>query len=239
MRQVIIITGACGGLGKATAHILAKSGFDLILTDIFFPTTLMEELSIYSVDVKGFEVNVSDINSVSSFINSIYDIKGIYGLVTLAGITRDKTIKNMSMEEWDSVIDVNLKGTYIMIKEISSLILGHGSIVTIGSVVSKFGNFGQVNYVASKAGVEGITKVAAREFAKKGIRINCILPGFIKTPMVEKMPEKAIDALIAQIPMGRMGQPEEIANVIEFLISDKSSFITGASISVNGGMWMG
>ncbi|MCY3413486.1 MAG: SDR family oxidoreductase [Candidatus Heimdallarchaeota archaeon] len=238
MRKTVILTGAAGGLGSATAHRLAKSGYDLIITDIFEPKNLAEELGSYDIEVKALRINVADEQSIFSLVKEIQMTKGLYGLVTMAGITRDRTIKKISMEEWDTVLDINLKGTYLMIKHVGPLLQG-GSIVTIGSVVSKFGNFGQVNYVASKAGVEGISKVAAREYAKQNIRVNCILPGFIQTPMTDKIPVKGIQSIVNQIPLARMGQPSEIADVVEFLISDKSSYITGSSIHVNGGLWMG
>ncbi|MFV2015022.1 MAG: SDR family oxidoreductase, partial [Candidatus Heimdallarchaeota archaeon] len=163
----------------------------------------------------------------------------ISGVVNFAGITRDRTIFNMSETEWDQVINVNLKGTYNIVQAFGRVMkeLG-GTIITVGSVVSRIGNYGQVNYVAAKAGVEGLTRTAAREFARFRIRVNCIVPGFIESPMSMAVPKDRIEIIRNSIPLGRIGKPEEIAHLAEFLLSDKSSYITGASIQIDGGLRM-
>ncbi|XP_016349917.1 (3R)-3-hydroxyacyl-CoA dehydrogenase [Sinocyclocheilus anshuiensis] len=163
--------------------------------------------------------------------------------VNAAGITQDEFLPKMEEDEFDKVIEVNLKGTFLVTQAISKALVSagavKGSIITVGSIVGKVGNIGQVNYSASKAGVEGLTRTAAKELSKFGIRCNCVLPGFITTPMTDKVPEKVIDKLTAVIPMGRMGEPAEVADACAFLASDDSRYITGISIEVAGGLFIG
>lgn len=236
----IVITGAAGALGMATARILSKNSINLILTDLENPEKLAQELQHDKSTVVGHSIDVSNSSSVKELISFITENSyNISGVINFAGITRDRTILNMSETEWDQVINVNLKGTYNIVQAFGRLMKDFGgSIITVGSAVSRIGNYGQVNYVAAKAGVEGLTRTAAREFAKFGIRVNCIVPGFIKSPMSMAVPEERIKVIESAIPLGRIGDPEEIAHLAEFLLSDKSSYITGASIQIDGGLRM-
>ncbi|MHA2249221.1 MAG: SDR family oxidoreductase [Candidatus Kariarchaeaceae archaeon] len=236
----VIITGAAGGIGKITAHRLADEKFNLILIDLVSPDDLADEIKAKGVIALAFAVDVSDFDSTQEFVDKIQTQSlPVSGLVNLAGIIRDRSILKMEEKEWDAVIDVNLKGTFNMVKAVAPLLKENGgSIITVGSVVAKYGNFGQANYVASKAGVEAMTKTVAREFAKYGIRANCIVPGIIESPMSDLIPDHLMKRNISMIPLGRLGQPNEIASVIQFLLSEQSSYITGTSIQVDGGIHM-
>lgn len=236
----IVITGAAGALGMATARLLANNFINLILTDLESPEKLAEELQHDESTIISHSLDVSNNSSVEELISHITENSyKISGVVNFAGITRDRTILNMSENEWDQVINVNLKGTYNIVQAFGRLMKDFGgTIITVGSAVSRIGNYGQVNYVAAKAGVEGLTRTAAREFAKFGIRVNCIVPGFIKSPMSMAVPEERIKTIESAIPLGRIGDPAEIAHLAEFLLFDKSSYITGASIQIDGGLRM-
>ncbi|MHA2099502.1 MAG: SDR family oxidoreductase [Candidatus Kariarchaeaceae archaeon] len=236
----IVITGAAGGLGMATARLLSANGKNLILTDIVSPAEFAQEIQHDRIIVEVHRLDVGNSYSVESLILEARE-KGyrIDGVVNFAGITRDRTILKMSEEEWDQVINVNLKGTYNIVQAFGKLMKNTGgTIVTVGSAVSRMGNYGQVNYVAAKAGVEGLTRTAAREFAKYGIRVNCIVPGFIESPMSMAVPKERIEIIRNTIPLGRIGKAEEIADLADFLLSEKSSYITGATIQIDGGLRM-
>lgn len=163
--------------------------------------------------------------------------------VNAAGITQDDFLLNMKEEEFDRVIRVNLKGSFLVTQAVAQALVAcgasKGSIITVGSIVGKVGNIGQVNYAASKAGVEGLTRTAAKELSRFGIRCNCVLPGFISTPMTDKVPEKVITKMKSLVPLGRMGEPAEVADVCAFLASDDSRYVTGASVEVTGGLFIG
>ncbi|MCE7737061.1 MAG: SDR family oxidoreductase [Candidatus Heimdallarchaeota archaeon] len=236
----IVITGAAGALGMATARLLSKNSVNLIITDLESPEKLAQELLHGDIKIISHSLDVSNSSSVGELISFITENSyKISGVVNFAGITRDRTILNMSETEWDQVINVNLKGTYNIVQAFGRTMKDvGGTIITVGSAVSRIGNYGQVNYVAAKAGVEGLTRTAAREFAKFGIRVNCIVPGFIKSPMSMAVPEDRIKIIESAIPLGRIGEPEEIADLAEFLLSDKSTYITGASIQIDGGLRM-
>ncbi|XP_058410622.1 (3R)-3-hydroxyacyl-CoA dehydrogenase isoform X2 [Diceros bicornis minor] len=162
-------------------------------------------------------------------------------VVSCAGITRDEFLLHMSEDDWDRVIAVNLKGIFLVTQAAAQALVSsgcHGSIINISSIVGKVGNMGQTNYAASKAGVIGLTQTVARELARHGIRCNSVLPGFITTPMTQKMPQKVLDKVTGMIPMGHMGDPEDVADVVAFLASEDSGYITGASVEVTGGLFM-
>ncbi|EEB11304.1 predicted protein [Pediculus humanus corporis] len=206
-----------------------------------------ENATIIAVDKNEQKTNHSafkmDITKSENIHNVVKKILALYEkppsiIVNCAGITMDSFMINMSEDSFDKVIDVNLKGTYLITQHFAKLLLERnitGSIVNVGSIIGKIGNIGQCNYAASKAGVELITKTAAKEFGRYGIRCNVVLPGFIQTPMVETVPEKVKEMFSKQIGLKRLGQPEEVAEVITFLASDKSSYVNGASIEVTGG----
>lgn len=162
-------------------------------------------------------------------------------VVSCAGITRDEFLLHMSEEDWDRVVAVNLKGIFLVTQAAAQALVAsgrHGSIINISSIIGKVGNLGQTNYAASKAGVIGLTQTVAKELGRHGIRCNSVLPGFIATPMTQKVPQKVIDKVTGMIPMGHMGSPKDVANVVAFLASEDSGYITGASVEVTGGLFM-
>ena len=172
-------------------------------------------------------------------MKKVYDRYGkIDILINNAGITRDSTMKKMTVEQWQEVIDVNLTGVFYCTKAVSEYMLaaGYGRIVNASSVVGLYGNFGQTNYVATKAGIIGMTKTLAREFGRKGITVNAVAPGFIATDMVAAMPEEVLAGMKAKVPVGRLGDPEDIAYAYLYLASDEASYVNGATLSVDGGM---
>ncbi len=241
--KIALVTGAAQGIGKAIALLLARHGADVIVSDIN-----LEKAEETSKEIEGMgrrtlalKVNVADPGDVERMVETIIEkFSRIDILVNNAGITRDRLILRMSVEDWDAVLDVNLKGTFNCTKSVIRHMSRQksGKIVNIASVVGMMGNAGQANYAASKAGVIGFTKTIAREFAQRGININVIAPGYIQTPMTEVLPEKAKEELKKLIPMGRLGQPEDVAQAVLFLVSEASSYMTGQILNVNGGIYM-
>lgn len=242
--RVALVTGAAQGIGKATAFKLAKEGSKVIISDINeerLSATLNEFKEKGFIDVTAIKADVSRFEEAKMLIDE--GVKRFYGLhilVNNAGITKDALLLKMSEDEWDSVISVNLKGVFNCTKAAIRQMLKqrYGRIVNITSIVGEMGNVGQANYAASKAGVIGFTKTVAREFALKGITCNAIAPGFIETAMTASLPKEVREGLIKQIPMARLGTPEDVANAIVFLSSDNASYITGQVLNVNGGMYM-
>lgn len=232
--KVAIITGGSRGLGRAMSELFAKEGAKVIAVDI-------EELSYENPDVEGYILDVTKTEDCKNFFDYVVDKYGrIDILVNNAGITRDAMTRKMTDEQWDLVIDVNLKGVFNLTRYIGPYMQeqGSGSIINISSVVGEYGNIGQANYAASKAGVLGLTKTWAKEFALKGsnVRVNAIAPGYIMTDILKTVPQDLLDRFASQTMLGRLGQPEEIANAALFLASDEASYITGHTLSVNGGM---
>ena len=238
-----LITGAAQGIGKTIALLFAREGADVAVSDVNLDRARetareIEALGRRSAAIEG---NVADFNSCDELISkTIEDLGGLDILVNNAGITRDTLILRMKEEDWDAVIGVNLKGTFnctkAAVKHMSKQ--RTGKIVNIASIVGLMGNAGQANYSASKAGVIGLTKTTAREFASRGINVNAVAPGFIATAMTDAIPEKARNELIGQIPMGRLGSADDVAEAVLFLSSAASDYITGQVVSVNGGMYM-
>jgi len=238
--KVIIITGGAGGIGKETAKLLAKEGAKVVIFDINENrlTEAKKEIEKYGI-VEAIKADVTDFKSVSDAVNKVYEKFGkIDVLINNAGITRDGFLSKMDLEDWDKVIAVNLTGVFNTTKAVVPYMLerGEGNIISISSVVGVYGNIGQTNYAASKAGIIGMTKTWAKELGRKGIRANAVAPGFIKTEMTAKVPEKVINIMIEKTPLGRMGEPEDVANLLLFLSSDESSFINGQVIGVDGGL---
>ena len=241
--KVALVTGAAQGIGKAIALLLAEKGADVVVSDI---NVEKAQETAREIEEKGrksmaLKVNVADPDEVEQMVETIIEkFSRIDILVNNAGITRDKLLLRMSSEDWDAVLDVNLKGVFNCTKSVIKYMSKQrsGKIVNIASVVGLMGNVGQANYAASKAGVIGFTKTVAREFAQRGININAIAPGYIQTPMTEVLPEKVKEELMRLIPMGRLGQPEDVAQAVLFLVSEASNYVTGQVLNVNGGIYM-
>jgi len=241
--KVALVTGAAQGIGKAIALLLAKNGAGVVVSDINLEKAQETANEIQGMGRRSFaiKVNVADLKDVERMVEAIVEQFGrIDILVNNAGITRDRLILRMTEEDWDAVLNVNLKGTFnctkAAIRHMSKQ--KSGKIVSIASVSGEMGNPGQANYAASKAGVIGFTKTIAREFAGRGINVNAIAPGYIQTPMTDAVPEKAKEELKRMIPMERLGQPEDVAQAVLFLVSENSSYITGQVLNVNGGIYM-
>jgi len=232
--KVALVTGASLGIGRAIAEKLVLEGATVISID-------MSELPYENEKIHGFVANVTDREGLKAIFEQIMmEFPKIDILVNNAGVTRDALTIKMTEEQWDLVIDVNLKGLFNVTQLVVPLMLeqGKGSIVNISSVVGEAGNVGQANYAATKAGVIGLTKTWAKEFARKGdkIRVNSVAPGYINTDMMKTVPEHVLDKVRGKISLGRLGEPEEIADAVLFLASEESSYITGHNLSVNGGM---
>jgi len=241
--KVSIVTGGARGIGKAIAEILAGAGSDIALFDVLEADlkTTAAELAAKGVRVETFKVNVTRPDEVDGAVEGVVEKLGrIDVLVNNAGITRDNLLLAMSDEEWDLVLAVNLKGTFNMIRATGRQMIRQrsGSIVNIASVSGVAGNAGQANYSASKAGVIGLTKTAAREFAKRNIRVNAVAPGFIDTQMTSVLPDAIKDMAKQHTPLNRFGLPTDVAGAVFFFASDLSAFVTGQVIHVDGGMVM-
>jgi 3-oxoacyl-[acyl-carrier protein] reductase len=239
--KVAVVTGGAKGIGRATVEKFLKEGAKVIIADIDEANgkAAFDALKDESKSVDFIKVDVSDRKSVENLFNMV---KVRFGrcdiLVNNAGILMDSTLKKMEEDAFDKVIDINLKGVYLCTKAVSEIMREQesGVILNAASVVAHYGNFGQTNYVASKAGLIGMSRVWTRELGKAGIRVNAVAPGFIKTEMTEGIPEKVVDMLSAKVPIGRWGDAVEVANVYCFLASDEASYINGAVINVDGGV---
>jgi 3-oxoacyl-[acyl-carrier protein] reductase len=232
--KVAIITGGARGLGQAMAELFAKEGAKVIAAD-------MGELTYENENVEGYKLNVANAEECKKFFDYVVEKYGrIDILVNNAGITRDAMTRKMTDEQWDLVIDVNLKGVFNLTRYVGPYMQTQkgGSIINISSIVGEYGNIGQANYAATKAGVIGLAKSWAKEFAMKGgnVRVNAIAPGYIMTDILKTVPQELLDGFAKQTMLGRLGQPEEIAKAALFLASDEASYVTGHVLSVNGGM---
>ncbi len=239
--KVAIITGGANGIGRETTLAFVKEGAQVMIWDIdsekanetiALAGDLGSKISFLEVDIRKYE-NVADATERTISALGKIDI-----LINNAGITADSTLKKMDPADWQSVIDVNLTGVFNCGKAVALKMIeaNSGRIINTSSVVAHNGNFGQSNYVATKTGVIGLAKVWAKELGRHGITVNAVAPGFIETDMIKTVPEKVIDALTGNTPLGRLGTPEDIANAYVFLASDKASFITGTVLSVDGGL---
>jgi 3-oxoacyl-[acyl-carrier protein] reductase len=235
--KVALITGAGRGIGRATALRFAAEGASVVVADID-----LEVVEAVTAEIEGaalaVQVDVTDRASVQAMVEAAVARFGrIDILVNNAGITRDAQLVKMSAEAFDQVVDVNLKGVFHCTQAVAPRMIeqGSGVILNASSVVATYGNFGQSNYVATKAGVVGLTKVWARELGRKGIRVNAVAPGFIRTRMTEGIPDKVMDKLTERVPLHRLGDPEEIANAYLWLASDEASYVTGHTLAVDGG----
>jgi 3-oxoacyl-[acyl-carrier protein] reductase len=248
--RTVIVTGGGAGIGKATAVRFAEAGARVVLCDVSEEAGEAVARSL-GPDARFYKVNVADRGAVQVFVEDVIAKFGrIDVLVNNAGITRDAQLvkmqdgmvaKQMSEADFDLVVGINLKGVFNCSQAVAPFMIqqGGGVILNASSVVGMYGNFGQTNYVATKAGVIGMTKVWARELGRSNVRVNAVAPGFTATEMVMKMPEKVLEAMKVRTPLGRVGQPRDIANAYFFLASDEASFITGAVLCVDGGLVTG
>ncbi len=232
--KIAVVTGGAKGIGMEIAKELANNGATVIACD-------MGEMTYEMDNVEFYKLNVTDVEGCKKFFNDTVEKYGqIDILVNNAGITRDSMTRKMTDEQWNLVLDVNLKGAFNLVRYIGPQMetIGGGSIINISSVVGVFGNIGQANYAATKAGILGLTKTWAKEFARKGVpvRVNAIAPGYTMTDILKTVPQELLDKFAQLTMLKRLGQPEEIAKVAAFLAGGDSSYITGQTIQVDGGM---
>lgn len=238
-----LVTGAARGIGKSIAAALVAQGASVAVCDLDAATLeqTKAELSAGGGTVISHVADVADAGSVAGLAKAVLEVfGGLDILVNNAGITRDTLLIRMKDEDWDKVITVNLKSVYLTTKAFARKMMKQrsGSIINISSVIGLRGNAGQANYAASKAGIIGFSKSAAREFAPRGIRVNVIAPGFIQTEMTDVLPDEVKSAIMKDTPLGRIGTPEEVAGAVVFLASDLASYVTGHVLAVDGGMTM-
>jgi 3-oxoacyl-[acyl-carrier protein] reductase len=241
--KIALITGASRGIGKATALALGHQGMFVAgtATTEAGAEAITAFLCEEGVKGQGLVADVSDAESVAALLEEIVTLAGLpVVVVNNAGVTRDNLLLRMKAEEWDAVVNTNLNSMYRVCKAcLKGMTKARfGRIINISSVVGSSGNAGQTNYAATKAGIEGFTRSLAKEIGSRGITVNAVAPGFIETDMTDALPEEQKLALLGQVPLGRLGRPEEIANVVAFLASDQGSYITGETLHVNGGMYM-
>jgi 3-oxoacyl-[acyl-carrier protein] reductase len=239
--QVAVVTGGGRGIGLSIAQTLAEGGAKVAVVDMDKESSQAAANGLPGEGHRGYKANVTDAAEVQATFKAVEaDIGPIGILVNNAGITRDNLIVRMSEDEWDQVLSVNLKGAFNTTKAVARGMMKRreGVIVNIASVIGRMGNAGQANYAASKAGLIGFTKSVAREFASRGIRCNAIAPGFIQTEMTAKLNEDVVEGLKSQIPLGTLGDPQDVARVVRFLAGPGAAYITGQVIGVDGGMVM-
>jgi len=239
--QVALVTGASRGIGRSIALTLAEQGFVVVGTATSEGGAAAISEALAPLGGRGMVLDVNDAAAVEAAVESINKAHGgLHVLVNNAGITRDTLAMRMKDEDWDAVLDTNLKAVFRMCRAVMRGMMKqrYGRIINITSVVGASGNPGQANYAAAKAGVAGMTRALARELGSRGITVNCVAPGFIATDMTEVLPEAQKAALLAQIPVGRLGEPREIADAVAFLASPKAAYISGTELHVNGGMYM-
>lgn len=241
--KVGLITGGARGIGKEIALLFAMEGADIAICDINGESiqAAVREIESFGVKAMGFKVDVTNYSEIEEMTGKVLDkFSKIDILINNAGITRDNLLLRMKEEDWDAVLNVNLKGTFNCTKAVSRIMIKQrsGRIINIASIIGIMGNAGQANYAASKGGIISFTKSAAKELASRNINVNAIAPGFIKTDMTAKLSEGLQDAMLKLIPLGRLGDPSDVAKLALFLAGDNSSYITGEVIKVDGGMVM-
>ena len=241
-KKTVLITGASRGIGKA---ILESFNDDYFIvgtgTSESSVQSILENINSMNIEGDSFKLDLNDRDSIKD-LTSLLDSKEIHPdvLINNAGITRDNIMLRMQEDEWDNVINVHLNGQYLLIKSFIKKMVKNrwGRIINISSTSAVLGNKGQANYAAAKAGIEAMSRSLARELGSRNINVNCVAPGFIETDMTKEISEGNTDFLTSQIPLGRLGKPNEIAEVVNFLVSDQANYITGQTIHVNGGLYM-
>ncbi|ARU06623.1 3-oxoacyl-ACP reductase [Comamonas serinivorans] len=240
-KQVALVTGASRGIGAAIAQALAQAGMTVIGTATTADGAARISAALQGLGGRGAVLNVNEAKAGDALVEEIVKAEGgVHVLVNNAGITRDTLAMRMKDEDWDAVLDTNLSAVFRMSRAVMRPMMKqrYGRIVNITSVVGVMGNQGQANYAAAKAGVAGMTRALARELASRSITVNCVAPGFIATDMTSGLPEAQQQALLTQIPLGQLGQPEDIASAVAFLASPQAGYITGQELNVNGGMYL-
>ncbi len=241
--KTALVTGSAQGIGKDIALALAQAGANIVVNDVNSEIAEQTTKEIQNLGVRTLVqvADITDSDSVKQMIQRITEeFSAIDILINNAGITRDGYIMRMTDEQWDMVLNINLTGAFNCIRGVARQMMKQrsGTIVNVSSVIGVMGNAGQINYSASKAGLLGVTKSAAKEFASRGIRVNAIAPGFIQTAMTESLPDEVREKYLSEIPLSRYGTTQEVANLVHFLVSDASSYITGQVIHVDGGLIM-
>ncbi|WP_432665138.1 3-oxoacyl-[acyl-carrier-protein] reductase [Wukongibacter baidiensis] len=242
--KTAIVTGGSRGIGKAIALNLAENGANVVVNYTSSPdkaALVVEEIKAMGREAMAIKADVSNPEDVNNLVKEVgKHFSNIDILINNAGITRDTLLIRMKDDDWDKVIDINLKGTFLCTKLIAKKMMKQrsGKIVNITSVVGVMGNAGQANYAASKAGVIGLTKSTAKELASRGINVNAVAPGFIQTEMTDKLSEEVVENYTKNIPLGKLGEAKDVANVVAFLCSEEASYLTGQVIKVDGGMVM-
>lgn len=244
MTKTAVVTGASRGIGRAIALKLAQDGANVVVNYSGSQAKAEEvvaEIKALGQQAIAVQANVANADEVKALMGAAMDAFGsIDILVNNAGITRDNLLMRMKEDEWDSVMDTNLKGVFLCTKAVARQMMKQraGRIINVASIVGVAGNAGQANYVAAKAGVIGLTKTTAKELAARNILVNAVAPGFIATDMTEELPQDVKDAMLTQIPLAKLGQPEDVANVVAFLASEGANYMTGQTLHIDGGMVM-
>jgi 3-oxoacyl-[acyl-carrier protein] reductase len=245
VNKVVVVTGGSRGIGRAVAVCMARPGTRIYVNYSRADSTDVDETAALVAqaggDARGFRVDVASKRDIQGFFETIVEESGrVDILVNNAGLTRDGLLVRMKESDWDHVLTVNLKGAFLCIQAAAKIMMRQraGRIINMTSVVGAMGNAGQANYAASKAGLIALTKTAAKELSSRGITVNAVAPGFIDTVMTAGLPEKVKETMLEQIPLRRVGSPEDVAQAVAFLASDAASYITGQVLHVNGGMYM-
>ena len=243
--RVAVVTGGARGIGAAITTALARSGIHVAAgysSNSKAAEDLQEKLRAEGASISVHQGNVGSPEDCQRVVSEVLEQRGrVDYLINNAGITVDKTVRKLTVDDWHAVLRINLSGSFYMTKAVLDHMTENqfGRIVNISSVIGQTGSVGQANYASSKSGLIGFSKSLAQEVARKGITVNCVAPGFIETEMVAAVPEKAMEKILAKIPVGRLGQADEIARAVQFLVDDRAGYVTGSVISVNGGIDMG